>query len=102
MNKFADSGDLRYVFQTFLQPVLDRLDIVIDLALDRFDSCRIVRRERSRGALDRGASRGVERRDLSDLRSSASARNHDTSTLTRARIEPNSLNCEANGVTFAA
>src|SRR5439155_23047115 len=58
-----DVGDIA---QLLLEPVLDRLDIVVGLALDRLHRFGVAHRKLVRDAGEKRASRGRERRHLGD------------------------------------
>ena len=102
--KWMNSDDARELGrrrEPLLEPVLDRLDVVVGRALDRLDA---------RGVGDartpwrpRRASRAPRRRTAALRRSrgsAASASSHATSTRTRCRIRPNSLNCSRSASTL--
>ena len=96
----ATSGDAG---EALLQPVLDRLDVVVGRALDRLDARGVVGRERSPRAASSAARASAPNGATSAIAgSSDSAMSQAISTRTRARIRPNSLKCAASGATFAA
>ena len=96
----ASSG---YVGEALLQPVLDRLDVVVGRALDLLDARGVGHGERlddPRRAAACAASRTAALRRSPG--SPASASSHAISTRTRCRISPNSLNCSRSASTLPA
>ena len=95
----ATRGDLRHAGEALLQPVLDRLDVVIGRALDRLDA-RGIGERRTRGPLRRArAARPRRTAGTSAIAgSSASASSHAISTRTRLRMSAYSLKCGAQRV----
>ena len=84
--------------EALLQPVLDRLDVVVGRALDRLHPRASAGGNDAAGVGERGA-RGARRtaRPRRCPGSSASAKSQAISTRTRARIRPNSLKCSRSG-----
>jgi hypothetical protein len=68
VNEFADPRNLGDACEALLQPILDRLDVVVGRALDRLHAGRVVRRERRRSGLQRLSSLRAKRRDFGNLR----------------------------------
>ncbi len=66
MDELRDAREFRHVGEAFLQPVLDRLDVVIGRALDGLDARRIGRRERRGDGRDVRLRRGGKRRHFND------------------------------------
>ena len=85
----ADARDLGHAREALLQPVLDRLDVVVGRALDRLDARGVVgaktsrarRRARARASAANGGTSAI-------AGSSASASSHATSTRTRCADQP--------------
>ena len=95
----GDARDLRRRREALLQPVLDRLDVVVGRALDRLDARGVGDGERRRRP--RRASRAPRPRTAALRRSRAprQARRARRSRRARAaRIRPNSLKCSAQRV----
>ena len=103
MDEFADARDLGHVGEALLQPVLDRLDVVVGRALDRLHALAVGWLERRGRA--RRAPRAPPRKTARPRRSPARRRarsSHAISIRTRARIRPNSLKCSRSASTLAA
>ena len=87
-----DPRDLGHAGDALLQPVFDRLDVVIGRALDRLDARRVVCRERLRRSRRAPLARRRKMAGTSGIAgSSASASSQAISTRTRWRISANSL-----------
>ena len=63
-----DARDLRRRREALLQPVLDRLDVVVGRALDRLDALGVGGARTTRRCVERGARVRAERRDFGDRR----------------------------------
>jgi len=68
VDEFRDARDLRHRGEPLLQPVLDRLDVVVGLPLDRLHARGVRRREIARHGRERLGGGGRERRHLGDGR----------------------------------
>jgi hypothetical protein len=86
MDELGDRRQFGHVRDALLQPVLDRLDVVIGRALDRLDARRIGEAERiaDRCSVARAAAENAGTSAIAC--SSPSATSQAISTRTRARI----------------
>ncbi len=83
MDEFAGAGDLRHTGETFLQPVFDRLDVVVGRALDRLDPLSVGDAEVTSCLRNLLASRRAEWADFDDA------------GLVGKRLEPGQLDTDA-------
>ena len=68
MNERSGTAKLRRVDHPFADEVLDRLDVVVDAALDRLDPQRVIEREVARNGVQSPLSVGRERLQGVELR----------------------------------
>ena len=104
VDELRDARDFGVAGEALLQPVLDRLDVVIGRALDRLDARGVGRRERCRRPRDASARRRCENGgDFGDAGFVGERYRATRSRRARgARISAYSLKCAASAATLAA